>query len=390
MSTELRRALWELTDVPPPPDLAGNAIRLAERRRRRRIAVGAAAVVVLAVAIAVPLRPEGKSVPVPIAPTPSISSPVEPTEAPAEPTEAPVEVPEPPAGAGPPKVAAFAYAGVLPQTSTNGEPITSDQAFSYVLDRYTGAYVKIPYRVAVPSPDGKRFFVGNGGLGGIIDGARGSLRQVDAYSGYTVGVDWSPDGRRILLSNAGVNGPGGFTVVDATTLEAGPFVRVPDLDERNARGLGFFWAADGRSVGLTLTVSEGEASTGKTVGIRFYDLRGKKLRTLGFTGTEAVRTSADVSPDGKRAVAAPAWGDDGIRIVDLRTGEVTAEFPGKEVVGWYDDAHLVLRDPVMLRLFDLRGREVRRIRGPEDLLSGAAVHLVRAKGLPAASARYAF
>jgi hypothetical protein len=386
MSSELRRALRELTDVPPPPDLAGNAIRLAERRRRTRIAIGAVAAVVLAVAIAVPLRPEGKSTPLPIAPTPSISAPI-----PVEPTELP-DFPEPPAGAGAPQVAVFAYAGVLPQPSTDNEPITPGDAVSYVLDRSTGAYRKIPYRIAVPSPDGKRFFVGDEQGGGIIDGARGSLRRVDAYYGNTVGVDWSPDGRRILLSNIGVSQPGGFTVVDATTLAAGPYVPVADMEKRNSRGLGFFWSGDGRSVGHTSTIADGEANPDKTLDIRFYDLRGRRLRTLGFTGVEAVRTTAHVSPDGSRAVAVPALGDR-VRIVDLSTGEVTASFtasPVAAVAGWYDDKHLVLLGPGTLRVVDLRGRVVRTIPASDELLWSGTVHLIRAKGLPAESARYAF
>jgi hypothetical protein len=169
-------------------------------------------------------------------------------------------------------------------------------------------------------------------------------------------------------------------------------VPVADMEKRNSRGLGFFWSGDGRSVGHTSTIADGEANPDKTLDIRFYDLSGRRLRTLGFTGVEAVRTTADVSPDGSRVVAVRAVGDR-VRIVDLSTGEVTATFtasPVAAVAGWYDDEHLVLLGQGMLRVVDLRGRVVRTMPASEELLWSGTVHLVRAKGLPAASARYAF
>ncbi|GIF64954.1 hypothetical protein Ais01nite_29890 [Asanoa ishikariensis] len=382
MSAELRRTLRELTDVPPPADLATNSIRLAGRRRRNRIVAGAAALLV-AVVVAVPLalRPDGRGEPVPIGPTPSITSPAPELETP-EPTPAP-DVPLPP-GEGKRRVVAFAYAGALPTTSTDNEPITPDDAVSYVLDRTTGEYRKIDYRVVAPAPDGKRFFVADGGRGGFMAGAGGPVQWVDHQGGFIKQVDWSPDGRRVLL-----NHDGGFTVVDATTRAAGSFVPMADASTGNARGLGFFWV-DGRTLGHTVSVANGEANPDRTVAIRFYDLRGKKLRTLGFPGTTAVRTSADVSPDGRRAAAIGPWDERRIEIVDLATGEVEARLSGDDVAGWYDDDHLVLKDDSGLQVVDLTGRVVRSLPGSDEVLHGSTVHLVPAAGLPAKSARYAF
>ncbi|GAA1887762.1 WD40 repeat domain-containing protein [Asanoa iriomotensis] len=372
MSAELRRALRELTDVPPPPHLAAKAIQLAERRRRRRIVAGAAAVVVVvAVAVAVPLalRPGGDSEPVPIGPTPSVTSPT------------PGALPETP------QVVAAAYARATPNSAGSGP----DDRRSYVLDPAIGQYRELPYRVVVPSPDGKRFFVADTRRGGIMDGARGSVRWVSGYDTYVNGVEWSPDGRRVLISSLGKDEPGGFMVVDAATAKAGRLVPMADMQTLNSRGLGFFWMPDGRTIGHTLTSGAGESIPDRTVGVRFYDLDGRTLRTLGLTGNAAVRTSADVSPDGRRAVAVLDWGDEHqARIVDLTTGEVTAEFDAKGVAGWYDDDHLVLRGNEALEVVDLTGRVVRSMPGSADLLDGATVHLVRADGLPAKSARYAF
>ncbi|MEV4618244.1 hypothetical protein AB0J74_05930 [Asanoa sp. NPDC049573] len=373
MSTELRRALRELTDVPPPADLAAKSIRLAGRRRRNRVVAAAVVVAVVAVGVPLLLRPDRVDEPSPISPS------VSPTTA------------TPPAVPATPQVVVFAYAGVLPKRPTGNEPITPADSTSYLLDRATGEYRAFPYVTALPSPDGRRFFVADGERGGVKDGAGGAVRRVDAYDSHTNAVDWSPDGRRLLISSVGKEEPGGFTVVDAETLTAGPFVPMTDMHQLNARGLGFFWARDGRSIGHTITAAGGEGylDRDKTLAIRFYDLKGKTLRTIGLTGTAAVRSTAAVSPDGSRA-AAVLDVDKLVRIVDLTTGEVTAEFQAGGVAGWYDADHLVARDDDALVVVDLSGRVVRSIPAPSELLAGSEVHLVRARGLPAASAGHAF
>ncbi|GIF70713.1 hypothetical protein [Asanoa siamensis] len=370
MTRELRRALRELTDVSPPPDLAARSIRLAERRRRNRIALGAVAAVVVAVSVAVPLalRPDRHSTPVPIAPTPSISPDDSASPQPAS------------------RVVVSAYARATPGSAGGWPP----NGGSYVLDRATGQYRKMSYEVAVPAPDGKRFFVADAERGGIMDGAGGPVHWVASYGSQSRGVEWSPDGRQVLISSIGKDVPGGFTVVDATTFDEGPFVTVPDVQSLNARGLGFFWSRDGRTVGRTLSSSGAESDPDRTVGIRFYDLSGRTLRTVAFEGTAIVRTTADVSPDGRRAVAVDESPNRRVRIVDLRSGAVTREFAASGVAGWYDDDHLVVRDRDALAVVDLTGQVVRTVPGSSDLLSGAVVHLVPAAGLPAASARYAF
>jgi hypothetical protein len=374
MNAELRRALRELTDVPPPPDLAVKSIRLAQQRRRNRLVAGVAAVVVVAVAVGVPLilRPERVNKPLPIAPS-------------ASPTTAP------PVVSTAPQVVAFVYAGVPPVPPTGVEPITPIDSTSYLMDRATGEFRVVPYGTAVPSPDGRRFFVADGKRGGVQSGVGGEVRWVDAYDSHTNAVEWSPDGRRLLISSAGKEEPGGFTVVDAETLAADPFVPMTDMQQLNARGLGFFWSPDGRSIGHTITAAGGEGylDRDQTLAIRFYDLRGNTLRTIGLTGTAAVRTSADVSPDGSRA-AAVLDVDKLVRIVDLTTGEVTAEFRAGGVAGWYDADHLVARDDDALVVVDLSGRVVRSVPEQRELLAAQELHLVRAAGLPSGSAGYAF
>jgi len=339
LGPEIRRAFEEIADLPPPGDLADRAVRLARKRHRRVVAC--AALVVL-VAVGVPLAVRGTDeLPLPSA---NWSYPPLPSE---------------------PQVVAAAYADV--------------EGGSYVLDREAGRYRKVPWRLALPSPDGERFFVADGRRGGVVDDAGGAVRWVGAYDSYTSVVAWSPDGSRILLSQAGKGDPAGFVLVDADTLVAGPLVEVPDLIHVNAMGLGFFWARDGRSVGLTLSAAGGETNPDRVIGVRFYDLGGQPLRTLGITGYAAIRDGADVSPDGKRAAAAVRRDGPGIvQVFDLGDGSVVEEFTAGDVVGWYDNDHLVVRDgDASLAVVDASGQAVKRVSGTVE---AQAVHLVAVEG----------
>jgi hypothetical protein len=350
LSEKIRRTLVELTDVPPPPDLAAKAIRRARRRRRRTVTVAACAAAVVGAAVAVPLA---------LSPAPD-----------------PPTVTVPPLGD--PRRAVGAYSGIAEQTAGSVQA-----THSYVLDHATGEYRRIPYDLALPSPDGRRFFVARGDgsganpiRGGIMDGAGAAVRWVEAYDGGAVRAAWSPDGTTILLTRYPKGGQPELVFVDTATLEA-KTRPLPAAAQPNSMGLGLIFTADGKGVGLTRSHSVAEDQPERIDGFQLWDLSLRPVRTVPIEAG-AIRTAADLSPDGRRAVLHPPFGasDQPIRVADLGDGRVVAEVPVREVVGWYDDEHLVVRDRAELRVVDLTGAVVRTFDGLPAGAEASQIHLV--------------
>ncbi|MFC7545057.1 hypothetical protein [Plantactinospora sp. GCM10030261] len=373
----VREALDQLADAPPPPDLAQAALRTAGRQRTaRRASVGVAAV---AVALAtIPLTVSALD--------PQDSLPVGDTGQ---------------AAAVRPFVVT-AYSGV----GNPADPGPADD-YSLLLDPATGTYEKVPYNEVVPSPDGSQVLVHEGDNSqahpsrrGVLDRDTGVVRWMPGSAGYTSGASWSPDGRRILVTNQPKDGNGaGFLLVDATTLVVKP-VEVPDVVTENTNGLTFVWTPDGTGVALTLTANVSESEPGRVTGIGFYDLSGKVFHTLRVDGG-ALHDSNGFSPEGDRIALDNRFSDEKIQIVDATHGVVQHEFSvprSNGVLGWYDSAHLIVKDygdqaaqkRPSLKVVDLTGKVIRTVEFAEGADSAQRVHVGSSAGLGTAAEKLAF
>ncbi|WP_214408848.1 hypothetical protein [Sphaerisporangium fuscum] len=228
-------------------------------------------------------------------------------------------------------------------------------------------FVRTPYREAVVSPDGR-----------WVAGVPGHLRYrpadeivlIDRTGNrkYTVrtprGVaapQWSPDGKRVLLTAYKSTKTVGFITIDVAH-------RVPALSEtgkpRPAQQIGadgrFFWNGDGSGV----MRSEEDGS------IALYGLTGRRTRLYKRAGTVEEWNSPPslFSPSGRTFAT---YLDDGtgkdreIGVVDASTGRVVHRVRGgfTGFFGWYGDDRLIVRyegkgepRPVAFRYLDLAGK----------------------------------
>ncbi|RKR88001.1 WD40 repeat protein [Micromonospora pisi] len=262
------------------------------------------------------------------------------------------------AGGGFKPLVVTAYSGIRDRSIEDPSPHFQ---YSLLLDPKTGRYERIPYRYAMPSPDGSRVLVGTGDNGpnptrmGVMDRATGDVRwiddpgEADSFSvlGYSDNGQWSPDGRRILFTHMPRQGEPRFAVVDPETLQT-TFVPLPDLTSDHHLGLGLVWTPDSRGIALTLTRLPENLETGAVVtGVRFYDLTGKVVRTV--TTDAGTLTRPAFSPDGKQmALITPISGltPVTVTVTDPTTGAVqhTMSLPrASDLIGWADDEHLLVR-----------------------------------------------
>jgi len=366
----LRRALRDIADAPPPVGLATAARRIAGRQRAARMtlaSVATAAVALVTVPAAMTMIGDRHM----------------------------------PGGAPPRSLVVTAYSGAL--RGTDAGP-ADDR--SLLLDPETGRYEEVPYTEVVPSPDGRQVLVRQGDnsrqhplRAGVMDRATGQVRWIDTYAG-ALGRDgeWSPDGRRILLTERPKQGPWGFVIVDASTLEA-TFVEAPLAPETDTLGLGFVWTPDGEHVALTLARNVGgELGTDAVTGIQFFDLSGRPVRTIEATG--ALSASTDFSPDGTRIALSDPHGGEEVQIVTATTGQVVERVllptPGV-IVGWYDDDHLMVRvfsdrdsRADTLQVVGLDGSVLRTVRLLDKGIDAKWVYVGSSDGLSPAAARHAF
>ncbi|GGM51172.1 hypothetical protein GCM10011608_40080 [Micromonospora sonchi] len=382
MTTQLenavREALDQLTDVPPPADLAQAAIRTAGRRRTARLAVTgvagvAAALVAVPVAIGVLASPGGNL-------SPAVTG------------QAPVVKP----------FVVTAYSGV----DNPGDMGPADD-YSLLLDPSTGEYDKVPYNEVVPSPDGSQVVVHVGDNSpaypsrrGVLDRESGQVRWLPGNAGYTSGASWSPDGRQVLITNRPKHGGGdGFLLVDAATLDVRQ-VEVPDVSTQNTNGLAFVWTPDGTGVALTHSVSDSESEPGRVTGIGFYDLSGKPTRTLRVTGG-SLHDGGGFSPDGSRIALDNPLVDDRIQIVDVVTGTIEQDFSvptAGTVVGWYDNEHLIVKDygdrdlteRPSLKVVDLTGEVIQTVQLADGSDTAQRVYVGSSADLSSAAEKLAF
>jgi WD40 repeat protein len=175
------------------------------------------------------------------------------------------------------------------------------------------------------SPDGKTLalggFTGYDGVGylRLIDArTRKQLAQVRLTSGVPNRLAFTKDGSRLVVVESAPEVASWITIRDATTLRQIGSRIVPEGFA--GRWLSQLWtdpsvalATDGRSLVTTSNVGE----------LTWWDLdSGKRTRTLEIA--EGYRALA-LSPDGRTAAIGL---DDGIQLLDLRTGKVARESRG--------------------------------------------------------------
>lgn len=318
--SDVRQALAAYADAPPPAGLAAAAIRTAGHQRRMRVGVtGVAIVAALAAA--------------PVAVSAMTATSTGGSSQPAAPATDPLVI--------------TAYSG-----HWNG---------SLLLDYRTGEYVRVPYRKAVPSPDGTRALVSSGNNSpvdplrlGVLDIASGEVRWLEGYHGLR-GAAWSPDGKEVLVTEIGDPDRAlvGFAIVDGETFEA-IFVHQADIvdPDINVDGHRYVWSPDGQEIVLTRSTGwESSSESDLTWAIRFYDRSGALLRELPVSGP--VAKEAAFSPDGARIAIFNHHTGAPIEIIDRYSGAVlrTLSVPGwdaeswGDLVGWADEGHLLVRSP---------------------------------------------
>ncbi|MEO3743559.1 hypothetical protein [Plantactinospora sp. B5E13] len=383
----IRNTFEELADsAPPPTGLAQVTLARARRQRITRLGAGGGLATALCAALV------------------GLLATVVPTgDGPAE---------QAAAGAPGRDSVVTAYSGIRDPDVQDPSP---NFFYSVVLNRKTGQYDRLPYRFAMPSPDGSQVLVGTGDNAvphptrvGILDRAGGQVRwlptpEIGAANvwGYADSGSWSPDGRQILFTyRPKQDGQAGFLLTDAATLQT-RFVPLPDVEAENTRGLSLAWAPGGVGVVLTTSRNVDESQPGVVTGIRFYDLTGRLVRTL--PASVPLADGAGISPNGSQlALVDPNLpGPTRVTVVDAATGVQRAVVdlgsPAR-LVGWTDDTHLLLwvfadsapgaEQETGLVVVDLTGKVVRTIRPAADQPQQTFVG--PADGLPAEAEQLTF
>ncbi|WP_182887668.1 hypothetical protein [Microbispora sp. H10885] len=190
----------------------------------------------------------------------------------------------------------------------------------------------------------------------------------------TQGPQWSRDGNRLLLTvlhwNNEATVQAGFLVIDAVTRRARFTQTANDEDIRaykalpeSLRPVGFFrWTPDGTEVYTRyLTPEQGS-------GTRFWDLSGRVLRSMHWTG-HAVGSGDGFSPSGRLLATTGCASSLATCLWDVATGRRVATVPGAKgggVITWYDEEHLIVSEPAgagreRAVVVDLKGREGRTL-----------------------------
>lgn len=237
---------------------------------------------------------------------------------------------------------------------------TADSAVwpSTVYDRNEHAYRTVDRRMVSPRPGTTLVaYLDDAGAG---NAGRALLWLEDVHTSRTRSIklagapaaepQWSPDGKRLLVSLSSSTGRPGFTVVDPT--DGVVTTRWP---ETSLKAPYFGWYGDGTKI--TATLSDGSA-------IQLYDLDGAAGQKIPVKGT--VSGAGSWSPDLRRVVVHTA---DGNQVVATDTGAVVATLPVGRIPGaaawWPDATHLLVRSTgehgaIRLCLATLSGKVTRQ------------------------------
>ncbi|WP_067174921.1 serine/threonine protein kinase [Microtetraspora niveoalba] len=148
-------------------------------------------------------------------------------------------------------------------------------------------------------------------------------------------AEWTRDGDRLLLS---IRNPGGstwttkgFVVVDVAAGTA----KVRQINDPAIKEGRFYWTGDETTVATYF-------HSGKTAGIRVYDLDGKIVRTLGGVGTPYNTSSGLFSPSGDAMVTECPDARSKVCVWDSDSGSETTRFGSdcSKVLGWWDATHV--------------------------------------------------
>ncbi|AVT39998.1 WD40 repeat domain-containing protein [Plantactinospora sp. BB1] len=378
----LREAVHELAGSPhQPPDFAAAAVVQGRRMRRRRQTIAAAASVVAVAAIVAPyvwLRPDPQPPGLAVGGPPATTTPAAATTSPPTPQptpsgdwhDGPVELPggalllsARPAGS---KGPTWAYD-------------TNRRRYVSVPETYTSVRVSPRHPVAAVRHSGRSTEIG------LYDLATGKPQWFE--TGATVaGVEWSPDGRRLLVSLRDKKGVAsiGLFVLGEGTLQFHPVKARPVSCAGLCR---FTWTPNGREVAVSQAdpvVNPPGAATSSRPGLQFFAADdGMPTRSAPVHGD--VASSGAWSPDGALVVVSGEPGPAGRgnpilsggeqvtgQLVSVQTGKVVRRLPTADVT-WLTADRLLYVDGMARSgrltavLLDPAGVEHERVDLPAEL-----------------------
>ncbi|MEW2526907.1 WD40 repeat domain-containing protein [Streptomyces sp. NPDC047071] len=326
----------------PRGDLADRVLT-ARRRRNRRGVAGAAAVTAALVAaiLTVPEMGDGRETASPA--SESITGDVV-----GHPDQSP---PRDLIAAGNTAVSGYFTSRAVKQS--NGQELFT--RYYTVLDQKTGRYKALDtkWAWAAVAPGMRTAAVLEGELPawriGLLDLVTGKVERWIPTNRPVAGVEWSPDGKRLVATSYSKNpdridrprsNRTGFYVIDAGSGEVGPFrtLRQPKPDKwgnyhgNSREDVG--WSHDGTK----LYVERPKTSGGKSDNRAWYTTSGVKTAPPAgerFGGW----SQAGLSPDGKHV--AVDGDSDGSWIVNATTGQKVGLVPGMQPLAWADSKRLI-------------------------------------------------
>lgn len=260
--------------------------------------------------------------------------------------------------------------------------LRKDVSSSYARDARSGEFQSIgPYQEPLVSPDGAWTAV-LPWIKANTPGPRDSIRLIKQATGqeflvHTVNKPmanynpyWSSDSRRVLLTTydrpAGTRQVLGFVIVDVATAKA----TAVSVDTGGIGAFPFMWAPGESTVAVRFP-------SGSGTGLRFFDLKGKTVRTIPAVG-EPSSNENTFSPAGKQFVTVCPDRRATVCLWDTVTGRRRATVPipaASTLIGWYNDAHVLLidrtRNPRRVVVVNAKGKVVRTLVDiPADELEG--------------------